>query len=628
MGRPYTKELQALPLTFEWASTVAIDEFQRFVTDSHGRSLACVGSGGSMASAHFAALLHRHLGRGAGRHLTPLELLLAEPTLPDCAVLLLSASGRNRDVRAACREAIRQEVLALGVLSTRKDSPLSRGARAYARAHVFEKNGPWGRDGYLATNSLLAALVVLARAYGVAPGELPSYTLADRFDFSRITSLVVLHGGWGSPAATDLESRLHEAALIGVQVADYRNFGHGRHLWLANRENETAVLALETPEVSSLAARTLRLVPPGIPIIRLETAETGPLAAISLIYASLIWTASLAESRGVDPGRPRVPTFGRRMFHLRPPNAAGRIWRRLPIAVRRKLTRLHTRDDSIVKIYSKALERFAEQLASASLGAVVLDYDGTLCDREHRFGDLPGSIAHAICRVVGLGLVVGVATGRGKSARDALRHAVPQDLWGRIFIGYYNGAVIDQLSADEVPDRDGRRLPGIDEICYVLEKDELLSNIAIVEARPSQVTVTAREAIGLPRIDLYTYVQDILVPHNRGGVLILRSGHSVDIITLGVSKLRLVHQFDEAVAPRVVLCIGDQGAWPGNDTDLLGHPYSLSVDRVSSAPHSCWNIAPAGCVGPAATLAYLRAIKKTSDGSVRLDLTSMVRYTK
>ena len=45
-------------------------------------------------------------------------------------------------------------------------------------------------------------------------------------------------------AAIDLESKLTEAALMPVQVADFRNFAHGRHHWLAKRGGETAVLAL------------------------------------------------------------------------------------------------------------------------------------------------------------------------------------------------------------------------------------------------------------------------------------------------------------------------------------------------------------------------------------------------
>lgn len=628
MGRPYAKELQVLPATFEWARSIPIDGLHRFVVEAQRGSMICVGSGGSMAAAHFAALLHRQLGRGISRHVTPLELLLDEPMLSNSAVLFLSASGRNRDVVAASRAAIGREVPALGVLCTRAGSQLAREARAYGRAHVFDEENPSGKDGFLATNSLLATLVILARAYGVMPVSLPTECCpGDKVDLTDRRSLLVLHGGWGAPAATDLESRLHEAALAGVQVTDYRNFGHGRHLWLATRAAETAVLALETPEISALAKRTLGLIPSGIPILRLTTRRTGPLAAIDLMWATLKWTDTLAKAQGVDPGRPRVPEFGRKMFHLRPPKLRKGSSDETSVAVRRKLDRIHAHDEEICQVYSRALQRFLEQLSSASLGGVVLDYDGTLCDHQHRFSDLPSIVTESIARLLDIGLSIGIATGRGKSVREAVRRAIPEDAWNRVLVGYYNGGAIGSLSSDDVPDPDADRFPAIGRLQEVLGRDETLRDVAQIEVRPSQITVTARDAGRPAKLDIYTYLLDMLGSRMPSGIRILRSGHSVDIVASGTSKLSVVHRIEEAVAPRVVLCIGDRGAWPGNDTQLLGHAYSLSVDHVSSDPASCWNIATAGCVGIAATLAYLQAIKKTDDGSIRFDLKSLGRHS-
>jgi hypothetical protein len=55
---------------------------------------------GSATAAHLATLLHRFLAGGFSRRATPLDLLLSEPNLHDAAVLLLSVSGKNRDVQA------------------------------------------------------------------------------------------------------------------------------------------------------------------------------------------------------------------------------------------------------------------------------------------------------------------------------------------------------------------------------------------------------------------------------------------------------------------------------------------------------------------------------------------------
>ena len=62
----------------------------------------------------------------------------------------------------------------------------------------------------------------------------------------------------------DVESRLTEAGLLPVQPADFRNFAHGRHHWLARHGKTTSVLAFSEQE-SKIAKRTLDLIPSDIP---------------------------------------------------------------------------------------------------------------------------------------------------------------------------------------------------------------------------------------------------------------------------------------------------------------------------------------------------------------------------
>jgi hypothetical protein len=69
--------------------------------------------------------------------------------------------------------------------------------------------------------------------------------------------------------AVDLESKFTEAALGNLQAADYRNFAHGRHHWLAKRGHESAVLALISEADRELAERTLNLIPREVPQARM-----------------------------------------------------------------------------------------------------------------------------------------------------------------------------------------------------------------------------------------------------------------------------------------------------------------------------------------------------------------------
>jgi hypothetical protein len=54
-----------------------------------------------------------------------------------------------------------------------------------------------------------------------------------------------------------------------------------------------------------------------------------------------------------------------------------------------------------------------------------------------------------------------------------------------------------------------------------------------------------------------------------------------------------------------ILFIGDSGSLSGNDYQMLSELYSLSVDKVSFNPDSCWFLAPPNLMGYKATLFYL-----------------------
>ena len=122
---------------------------------------------------------------------------------------------------------------------------------------------PGGKDGFLATNSLLGFSGLLARTYseifdtGSEWANAKAYisqlvdeqsqtvcgwrTQTDSL-WDRSTTLL-LYGPSTLLGAVDLESKFTEAAIGNLQCADYRNFAHGRHLWLAKRGDDSAVIA-------------------------------------------------------------------------------------------------------------------------------------------------------------------------------------------------------------------------------------------------------------------------------------------------------------------------------------------------------------------------------------------------
>jgi hypothetical protein len=604
VGKAFANELAALEHTVAWALSCDVEVLERFVADAANRPLIAIGSGGSSTACHLASLLHRKRCNQPAQFTTPLDVLSVPAGLHHAGVFLASASGKNKDVLAALEACVAEEAPTVGVLTLSAESALSEAASRYARARVFAANAPTGKDGYLATNSLVATCTLVARAYGfdlVLPQTTTKAVDGSLFDGRHMVQ--VLHGGWAAPVATDLESKLNESALAAAQLADFRNFGHGRHLWLAKRASETVVVALVTPSTANLAESTLKLFPKSIPVVRLQTTHDGPAGTIDLLLQAFRLVERIGETRQQDPGRPHVPDFGRRLYRLAPP----RVRPTIEAPIQRKLWASPGANDED-RAFREELKRFLARARATAIGGVALDYDGTLCSKDDRFSGLRDDVVTECSRLLKAGVHLGIATGRGRSVREELQRALDHKIWPLVHIGYYNGTDIGSLGDDTLPKKDGPTSEVLRRAQSLLTGDVWLTASAQVTARPQQITVEPRSAM---RADaLAAHVMARLAPLEGEGIRVVVSSHSLDVLGVGSGKRSLVSWLRTRIGEdREVLCIGDRGAWPGNDYSLLAEAMSLSVDEVSSLSDACWNLAPRGISGPDATLLYLRALK-------------------
>ena len=103
---------------------------------------------------------------------------------------------------------------------------------------------------------------------------------------------------------------------------------------------------------------------------------------------------------------------------------------------------------------------------------------------------------------------------------------------------------------------------------------------------------------------------------------ILRSKHSIDILSRDVSKSHLIARIvqEDRIDPYEIVTMGDLGAWPGNNSSLLQHRFSLSVDLPSRRLDRGWKLAPQHKRDVDATLWYLDRLALESDGQFRFDL--------
>jgi len=638
LGKPYVKELQQLEDTYTSIMKMDVSSLSDFVSSTSPYPLYAVGSGGSLSVAHLVSYLHQRWANQCAKAITPLEAV-SLPVPRQACFWFLSAGGRNADINDAFREVATREPRQICIMCARTGSPLARYAKGYHYCDIFDFDLQSRRDGFLATNSLIAFALLAFRAYqGVFfpnktfpkrlsimdiighTGSAESYIDALRNLLAPVLkrdTLLVLFGPSTQPAAFDLESKFAEASLGHVLLADYRNFAHGRHHWLAKRGNSSAVLAFSSEQERNLAAKTLSLLPKDVPVVHMDFSEQGINVSVAAIATVLYIVALAGEVRSIDPGRPGVPAFGRKIYHLR--GLKDSINRESNIFIQRKVRIASSMiSDGYMNNLDTEVDRFTKEIQKKAFSAVVLDYDGTLCSPKDRFVGIETRVAHELIRLLQTGIPLGIATGRGKSVSAAIRQAIPDTFFSRILIGYYNGAECGYLSDLSLPEGTEIVCSELEYVRAALSEHKDLQYISKITNRKYQITVEAQQLGHLQSI--WEIVNAILHRFGLPGTKVFCSSHSVDIIASSVSKTKVIDMVvQEFQANGPILCIGDMGAWPGNDYDLLGVPFSLSVDQVPQDSKYCWNIAPAGYRGVQATLYYLSCmdIKK---GLVKLRL--------
>lgn len=617
MGKPFNNELQMLKSTAEWADQQDVSRLTDFLFQQNTQvPLICIGSGGSLSACSYAALLNKIRNGVLATEMTPLELMYSgREIIRGNKLLYLSASGKNKDIQTAIKYGIRYNETGMMCLSLHKNNPTEQILELYPKVMSWCEEIPCGKDGFLATNSLLTTFILLSRSYN---GEAVSkdlsfkgYTTNRNINLASIQNFIILYGAAGEPVAKDIESKLSEAALGTASLSDYRNFGHGRHHWFAKRKDDSCIIALVTPMEKELATITIKNLPSDVPIIYIDTELTFPKASIDLLINSFRFIQDLGKARGIDPGKPGVPSYGRKLYNLSYFKLTRNILpteRIIDIAVKRKLkTRIYDNTE-LYNYYRKTCKIFVEQLNKTSFKAIAFDYDGTLSAPNYtsRYTEsLRSDIKETLELLLKNNIEIRIVTGRGRSIGTVFRNSINQIYWHLIKIGYYNGACLATLDNEDIISKWKNR--PLDNELKIL-KEELLQRLPLscikykfaernLQLSIEDVTTTTDSEI------IYTTCREIIWDKQLQRIQVWRSSHSMDIVVYReVSKLNVIED------PKHTLCLGDYGSFEGNDYELLTGPASLSVDKVSSNATCCWNIAPAGIQGLDATLYYLSHI--------------------
>jgi fructoselysine-6-P-deglycase FrlB-like protein len=629
VGKPYQQELALLPKTFQWVERQDVSQLAHFLTRWKGEHVVFVGSGGSYSAAAIGSLFRELAHHSVSTAASPHEFTgISKRLAPLC--LLLSAEGKNRDILQAAHTAGAADISAAAITLT-LDNPLVALAARANTPRVFAYQMDWIKDGYLATNSLLAMVLLLFRAFfGDSEFQVLSSRLSEEYlnqrrlalqklqGFAEIRQrgLLLLYSSQAQSFAVDLESKLSEAALATVQTADLRQFAHGRHLQLADKKTAPSVLIAYSTAEHALAEATRAQIPDGVAVemVAIEGTTDREVAVWGLIDAMLV-VEVLALAAGVDPGAPDVPMFGRNI-HALDPSQLSPIGMaescRLTIAARRK-SGARIQRQPLPKVVDAA-QAYVDRLTHANFLGLVTDFDGTLCRTECRFDDMDRQIVDELSSLIRRGFKVAIATGRGDSLHKILRKAFDEELHRAILVGYYSGSYIaslDNTFVEPIANEGFAKLwDWLRETACELPESEWREL-----ARGGQFSLRLSSAQSCK--SLASLVRVWIDQNELKDWRVFCSGHSVDVLDHRTSKRNVVHSFANAhsIDPITeILRVGDCGQEGGNDFELLSEGMSLSCAEVSTALKSCWNFGALGNSQSDVTLSYLRALVQKGQG--------------
>ena len=312
------------------ADSQDVSKMREFLFAEPQKPLLFVGSGGMQG--YFPALLYEQQA-GIARSLTPFLLRsISDEALRSCRCLLMSDSGNNLDIKDATKRMVAVNPKNTGGF-TSVDSEKNILLKKLDRDRVFLFKHPQDgsfQKGFISVTKKFYRDALFYKAFtgksaseqlkvDLDPYHCYQYELNHSDDpltpLSAIQHFLVLYGGYGAPAAHDIESVLAESGIASAQVTDYRNFCHGRFIFASNHtrhqkknhslaESDTAVILMVSPAEEKIATHIRKTVekadwqvlPNETPIITIRTDYDDPLAAIDIHIKASAFLADLGEN--------------------------------------------------------------------------------------------------------------------------------------------------------------------------------------------------------------------------------------------------------------------------------------------------------------------------------------------
>lgn len=332
----FKNSLQLIKPALEWAEKQNVKRLSSFLLESANVPLYCFSSGGSSASNDYLALLYES-NQGMAKSLTPLAITsISDDALRNAKIIMTSGSGTGVDeTNVITRAAAVNPQGVCGITRGNNEKNVIVETLNGVTNNWFKYNTP-SLQGFIGTNSVIAMFGLFYRAFtkekqildkleiDLTPSHCFTYAPRVEGEIPRIKDLknfIVLHNGWSRPVAQDFESKMVECGVASVQLCDYRNYCHGRFVFLSRHMEESVLVMFITPREKEYAKRLILeaktfkgnrdVFPKNTPIIIVETELDNPLASIDLLIKEQVLFNEVADacklSEDDDPCNPDNP---------------------------------------------------------------------------------------------------------------------------------------------------------------------------------------------------------------------------------------------------------------------------------------------------------------------------------
>lgn len=335
-GSKFEDSLQLILPALEWAEKQDVERLRRFLVENANIPLYCFSSGGASSANDYLSLLYE-TNQGMSKSLTPLMMTsISDEALKRAKILIMSGEGHGSDESYTVPRAASVNPKGVCGISRKNDgknivvNTLKKVTTNWFLYHWTKQ------DAFIATDSTIAKFALYYKAFtndadivskldlNLAPEHCFTYKPRVEGNIPSIKELknyIVLYNGWSRPVAQDFECKMIECGIASVQMCDYRNFCHGRFIFLSRHLEDSTLVLFVTPREKEfvrrliLEAKTFRgqrdVFPKNTAIMTIETELDNPLASIDLLIKMQVCFHEIAKACKLsdkdDPCNPDNP---------------------------------------------------------------------------------------------------------------------------------------------------------------------------------------------------------------------------------------------------------------------------------------------------------------------------------